>query len=248
MHLCLVKTPCEFIYKLNADFWLLASFAALAIANKSWHSRPGPWWKECFSKAFTSAPQKQCLPLSPQNEEWPWQMAIKWLQAWCVTSFSTHIFLPSWWALLRCALPGRKVMVCPRSGQVKEARWKEETTSALIPFHTPHSQMKEEGITSPTGLSRPPHLGELIHTWDKSSPTFAQLWRKGRSSFNTKKFNFVCSPYAMKPVGKRRGLCFPLPPFLHCKVRGNLIFSLHIFLDSELFTHVCLEPDTCTVA
>lgn len=37
-------------------------------------------------------------------------------------------------------------------------------------------------------------------------------------------------------------------PFFPCKVGGNLIFSLHIFLDRELFTYMFLELETLTGA
>lgn len=96
----------------------------------------------------------------------------------------------------------QKVTLHPRRGEVKEGTWEEVTISARIPFRTTRSQMEEEGNTSATGLCRLPHLGEPIHSRDETSPTFAQLWRKASSSFNTKKVQIVCSPWAMIRVGK----------------------------------------------
>lgn len=135
-----------------------------------------------------------------------------------------------------------------QEGTGQGVRWQEVMMFALTPFHTTHLWTEEARTTSATGLCRWPHLGELMHTQDETSPTFAQLRRKGRGNFNTKKVQLVCSLCAMMHVGKWRGLCFSLTPSLPCKVRGNLIFSLYISLDSELFTCMCLEPGTLTVA
>lgn len=118
----------------------------------------------------------------------------------------------------------------------------------LNSLHTTYLQTEKEGIISATGLYRQARLGELIHTQDGATPASAQLWRKRHSIFNIKKIQIICSVCAMTHVGKLRGLCFSLTASLSRKVRNNLIFSLHIFLDSELFTYMRLEPETLTEA
>lgn len=68
VHSCLVKTLCKQIDKFNADFWLVAIF----VCDYQCYRHSELWWKGCFSKSFSSIPQKQHFSPSPQNRAWPW--------------------------------------------------------------------------------------------------------------------------------------------------------------------------------
>ena len=98
--------------------------------------------------------------------------------------------------------------------------------------------------------------GDHICPWSvqTSSPGWADShprWNQPNICTAVEEREQKCSdclfPLCNDACRKMKGTEFLPEPFPPCKVRSCLIYSLHIFLDSELFNYMCLEPETLTV-
>lgn len=115
MHSRLVKPLGNFMDKLNADFWLLASFVCDLLCCKSWHRHLGLQRKDCFPKVFTFTLQNRCFPPSlPPHITRNGSMTVRWLQA-LMCHLLPHPHYSAWLVGSPSLCPvSQKAMVCPR--------------------------------------------------------------------------------------------------------------------------------------